>query len=133
MNWYLVLAHGRTICGPPPAEIIAPATIDEFITAIREHARAWGQWADNLDSAKYRSYAVLTMCRTLYSDRRRSHVSKQTAAEWVASQFPGYRELVNDALLVRAMNGEAAERSGKVPLAEARRFIAEIRRLLGVA
>lgn len=133
MNWYLILEHGQTIAGPPPETFIAPASIDEFLRAIREHARDWRLWIDHLDTAKSRAYAVLTMCRTLYSDRHRAHVSKQTAATWVADQLPEYRDLINDALMLRITGQSDAEASGKVPPEETRRFVATIRELLGVA
>jgi hypothetical protein len=133
MNWYLVLEHGQTIAGPPPEDFIEPASIDEFINAIRAHARDWGLWIDHLDTAKSRAYAVLTMCRTLYSDRHRSHVSKQTAADWVADQLPEFRQLITDALFLRTSEQEVAEPSGKVSPEETRRFVVTIRELLGVA
>jgi hypothetical protein len=133
MNWYLVLEHGRVICGPPPEEIIAPASIDDFITSVREHARDWGLWVDNLTTSKSRSYAVLTMCRTLYTDRNRAHVSKQVAADWVAIELPGFHDLINDALTLRVTPHEQAEASGKVSMDETKRFVAAIREQLGVA
>lgn len=133
MNWYLILEHGQTIAGPPPDTFIEPASIDEFLQAIREHARDWGLWIDHLDTAKSRAYAVLTMCRTLYSDRNRAHVSKQTAATWVADQLPEYRDLINDALALRVTEQSAAEASGRVSPEETKRFVATVRELLGVA
>lgn len=133
MNWYLVLEHGQRLYGPPAETIIAPASIDEFITAVREHARDWALWVDNLDTAKYRAYAILTMCRTLYTDRNRAHVSKQTAAIWVADQLPEFRELIEDALTLRIAEHDDAEASGNVSLAETKRFVAAVREQLGVA
>lgn len=133
MNWYLVREHGQVIFGPPANEIVAPASTDDFLKAIREHARDWGLWVDNLNTSKYRAYAVLTMCRTLYSDRNRSHVSKQVAAEWVANELPEFRELINDSLALRITEHGDAETSGTVSLVETKRFIATIRELLGVA
>ncbi|CAN5443094.1 N/A [soil metagenome] len=133
MNWYLVLEHGQVICGPPAEEIIAPASIDDFIKSVREHARNWGLWVDNLTTSKSRSYAILTMCRTLYTDRNRAHVSKQVAADWVASELPEFQGLINDALTLRVIPHEEAEASGKVSMEETKRFVATIREQLGVA
>jgi hypothetical protein len=133
MNWYLVREHGQVIVGPPADEIIATASTDDFLKSIREHARDWILWVDNLDTAKYRAYAVLTMCRTLYSDRNRTHVSKQVAAEWTSEQLPEFRQLIADSLMLRITENPDAELSGRVSMAETKRFIAAIRELLGVA
>jgi hypothetical protein len=133
MNWYLVLEHGQTIAGPPPGDFIEPATIDEFIAAVRAHARDWALWLDGLTTAKSRAYAVLTTCRTLYSDRHRAHVSKQTAAAWVAEELPEFGELIHDSLTLRVTDHRAAEESGRVSPEETKRFVMAIRELLGVA
>jgi hypothetical protein len=133
MNWYLVLEHGQVISGPPAEEIIAQASMDEFIRSVREHARDWGLWIDHLTTSKSRSYAVLTMCRTLYTDRNRTHVSKQVAADWVAKELPEFRGLIRDAVTLRVTPHEEAEASGKVTMAETKRFVATIREHLGVA
>jgi hypothetical protein len=133
MNWYLVLEHGQTIAGPPPSNFIEPASIGEFLGAIRGHARDWEFWIDGLETSKARAYAVLTMCRTLYSDRHGTHVSKQTAATWVANELPEFRGLIDDALTLRITDHSAAEESGRVSPEETRRFVATIRELLGVA
>lgn len=133
MNWYLVLVHGQVLCGPPAEEIIAPASTDDFINSVREHARDWGRWVDSLTTPKSRSYGVLTMCRTLYTDRNRAHVSKQVAADWVADELPAFRDLINDALTLRVTPHEKAEASGKVSMDETKRFVATIREQLGVA
>ncbi|MGH2549468.1 MAG: aminoglycoside adenylyltransferase domain-containing protein [Thermomicrobiales bacterium] len=133
MNWYLVLEHGQVIYGPPAEEIIVPASTDEFVKSVREHARDSVLWIDNLKTSKARSYAVLTMCRTLYTDRNREHVSKQVAANWVANQLPEFRDLIDDALTLRVTPHEAAEASGKVSMAETKRFVTTIREHLGVA
>lgn len=133
MNWYLVLEHGVRISGPPADDIIEPASIDEFIAAVRDHARDWALWIDGLDGSKSRAYAILTMCRTLYTDRNREHVSKQVAAEWTTQQLPAYAGLIKTALQTRVATHEGLRQLKPITLEETREFVATIRELLGIA
>ncbi len=132
MNWYLVLEHGARISGPPADEIVERASIDEFIGAVRDHARDWVLWIDGLDNSKSRAYAILTMCRTLYTDRNRAHVSKQVAAEWTVQQLPAYANLIETALETRVATQEGLHRLKPITLEETREFVAAIRELLGI-
>jgi hypothetical protein len=51
------------------------------------------------DVASYRAYAVLTLCRILYSFRRGTIVSKQRAAKWAIKYLPQeWGEIVLQAL-----------------------------------
>jgi len=51
----------------------------------------------------YRCYAVLTMCRMLYTFEHGAIVSKTSAAQWVqASHDPRWRPVIDDALAFSA-------------------------------
>ncbi len=133
MNWYLVLEHGVRLSGAPADEIIEPASIDEFIVSVREHARDWVLWIDGLETSKSRAYAILTMCRTLYTDRNRAHVSKQIAAEWTAARLPPYAGLIDLALRTRIVSQSEELRLPEISPEDTREFVGVIRELLGVA
>jgi len=116
MNWYLVRTGGKTLFGPPPGELIAPVTKGEFVASIREHGVAWGGWTAKLGGRKSQSYAILTMCRTLYTTRFGEHVSKGEAAAWAQGELPAWAGLIRDALAwrVAAEDGDGAGTRGEV-------------------
>jgi hypothetical protein len=78
--------HGLALAGPDPTTLIDPVKPDQLREAVRGVLREW--WAPMLaDSGRlrnefYRCYAVLTMCRMLYTLRHGSVVSKPVAAAW---------------------------------------------------
>lgn len=99
MNWYFVQDYGVTLFGPVPATLIDPISKAEFLQAVRDHAM-W--WRDNLArteaDAPYQSYAILTLCRALYTARNSEQVSKVRAARWAADQLPQWSTLIHNAL-----------------------------------
>jgi predicted nucleotidyltransferase len=78
--------RGVVLSGPPPADLIDPVSVGEFRDALRQLMREW--WAPmcaepfRLRGRGYRAYAVLTMCRVLYSLESGTVVSKPVAARW---------------------------------------------------
>ena len=99
---------------------------------MREHARDWARWIDSLGGSKSRAYAILTMCRTLYTERNREHVSKQVAAQWTAQQLPSYAGLIETALQTRVATHEGLRQLKPITLEETRQFVATVPALLGV-
>lgn len=98
MNWYMVRKMGRTIYGPPPATVIGAIADEEFIQAVKDHARAWQGWIEGYaQRRKSQAYAVLTLCRALYTCRHGEQVSKRQAALWVAEHYPAWAALVMQA------------------------------------
>ena len=77
---------GVVVTGPAPHTLIEPVTPNELRRAVLEILSGW--WAPMLDdplklnSSGYQSYAVLTMCRMLYTLAFGTIVSKQVAARW---------------------------------------------------
>lgn len=81
--------RGIVLAGPPPAALIDSISADELRQAQCELMRFW--WAPiargegeagYLDVRGYQSYAVLTMCRMLYTLRTGEITSKSGAARW---------------------------------------------------
>lgn len=103
MNWYLVRDHGLTLFGPPPETIVPPISRDEFVEAVRDHARASAIWAAQRPGRKAHSYAVLTLCRALYTHRFGEHVSKERAATWAQGAMAQWAPLIDDALQWRSV------------------------------
>jgi hypothetical protein len=100
---HILREYGITLAGPPPRTLIDPIQPDELRGATAELLRGW--WAAQLSDTSYlqhegyRTYAVLTMCRILYTLEHRTIVSKPAAARWAQATLPNrWSTLVQHAL-----------------------------------
>ena len=98
MNWYMVQEQGRILFGPPPTSLIDPISKQEFIQTVKAHAARWGEWIHDSHSRPSQAYAILTMCRALYTCTQGVQASKRKAAEWAAQELPEWSDLINSAL-----------------------------------
>ena len=91
-NWilerYIIREHGIVVYGPPPAKLIDPISPQELRAAVCEKLRGfWSQQlagADWLRPRDYQAFAVLTLCRALYTLSNGTVVSKPQAAAWAS-------------------------------------------------
>jgi hypothetical protein len=88
---HILRERGITLAGPDPRTLIDPVAPKELQNAMRTILRKW--WAgflddrsDRLRNRGYQSYAVLSMCRILYTLQTGSVASKRAASDW-ARQF----------------------------------------------
>lgn len=100
-NWYFVQDYGVTLFGPPPATFIDPISKAEFIQAVHDHALMWREYITDVKDPPGQSYAILTLCRALYTTRTGEQVSKRQAALWAAQQLPEWSTLIHNALVWR--------------------------------
>jgi aminoglycoside adenylyltransferase-like protein len=105
-TWFLTLDADWPIVGPPPAEIIAPIDIDEFLHVLvvdveRYVAAVQLDWGDGK-----LAYRLMTVCRLLRSIDSRALCSKVQGAEWVAERYPEWAPLIRATLEVRATGEE---------------------------
>ncbi len=100
-DWYLVREKGVALFGPSPKTIIEPISKDEFIQTIKAHARAWGEWIHDMHGRRSQAYAILTMCRALYTCKNGEQVSKKQAALWAQRELPDWSQLIQNALMWR--------------------------------
>ncbi len=100
-NWYLVRESGITLFGLPPAEVIPPITRGEFIAAVRKYAAEVNEREYQKMDRKGQAYAILTMCRALYTYRNGKQASKRQAAQWAQEQLPEWSGLIQNALAWR--------------------------------
>lgn len=71
---------------------------------------------------KSQAYAILTMCRALYTLKTGDFVSKKQAAEWAKKELPGWSLLIQNALLWReASSDEHVDH--ETTFQETRRFV----------
>lgn len=87
LNWYLVQEYGITLFGPTP-DFIDPISKEEFLNAVKDHAIKWKDYVVNTKySRHYQSYAILTMCRALYTLRHGEQVSKKNMPHGFKKNF----------------------------------------------
>jgi hypothetical protein len=83
---HILREHGVTLAGPPPPSLIDPVAPADLRRATHDLLHQW--WAPMLaDPARlrgdeYQAYAILTMCRALYTLQHSMVVSKPAAARW---------------------------------------------------
>jgi len=83
---HILREHGVVLAGPAPQTLIAPVLPNELRRAVLEILCGW--WAPmltdstRLHSPGYRAYAILTMCRMLYTLQHGTVVPKPVAARW---------------------------------------------------
>ena len=92
--WLDFLQRGATLHGPDPRSFVPEVTRDMLHEAlIREvgyirdeiSLKPESEWRDQ---PSYRAYAVLTLCRILYTHSTGSVISKSGAAEWAGVTHP---------------------------------------------
>jgi hypothetical protein len=110
--WMDFFQRGRTLLGPHPesfvpeitAEILHRALVRE-VGYLREEvvAKPDSEWRD---VPSYRGYAVLTLCRILYSLRTGEVTPKPRAARWAMDHTPTeWHDLIQHALAVGETGG----------------------------
>ncbi|MGI6379709.1 MAG: aminoglycoside adenylyltransferase domain-containing protein [Anaerolineae bacterium] len=102
VNWWVVRHQGVDLLGPPASELIPPIDTAEFLAIVREHAREWPSWVQEMREHRGgQAYAILTLCRALYASTHGDQTSKQEAAAWAQRRYPQWAPLIADALLWR--------------------------------
>jgi len=83
---HILREWGIVLAGPPPSTLIDPVTPADLRRAVVDLFHSW--WAPVLDDSTrihppaYQAYAVLTMCRILYTLHHGAVVPKPLAARW---------------------------------------------------
>jgi len=124
VNWYFVQTYGLVLYGAPAVDIIPPLSEQDFIDAVREHILMWREYINDLSEWHgSQAYAIMTMCRGLYTVTHREHVSKQKSADWGIGAYPQWAELIRNAIVWRQAQHDPTARY-PASLAETRRFVA---------
>ena len=99
---HILREHERMIAGPSIRERIDPVTPEQIRQAVRELLRTW--WTgilrdpDRLNDSAYQAYAVLSMCRALYTLQHGELCSKPVAARWALEALdPRWKPLIIEA------------------------------------
>jgi hypothetical protein len=101
-EWYCVQEYAVTLYGIDKAEVLPPIEKSEFIQTVCGYA---GSFRERIKASRHhrysQAYAILTLCRALYTLKNGEQVSKLAAARWAMDYLPEYRELISNALAWR--------------------------------
>ena len=97
INWSIVCEQGRTLTGPPPDTLIAPISKEQYKQTVYSHVVHWANWLDDSTDVPGQSYAILTLCRALYSLQYGVQASKLAASERVIQTWPQWRDIIERA------------------------------------
>jgi len=86
MQRYIVREMGVVIEGPDPKELIDPVSAEDIKNAVRDLVNGWWTYLVNetseLTRSDYQAYAILSMCRVLYTLETGTIASKPVSAQW---------------------------------------------------
>ncbi len=91
---YIVREHGVVVYGSPPQTLIDPVSSDDLSAAARQALDDYwrptlaGPEPEWLRTREYQAFAILTMCRALYTLAHGEVVSKPAAATWAQAILP---------------------------------------------
>ncbi len=98
---HIVREQGIIIEGPNPKTLIEPVHPDDLRSAVTRYLYEWWQPmltdSSRLQSSEYQAYAILSMCRTLYTLHFGEVVSKPVAARWVQKE-ERWRDIIEQSL-----------------------------------
>ena len=114
---HVLREQGVVVAGPDPRDLIDPVPPDDLRRAVRDNLHEWWQpMLDNparLHSSDYQAYAVLTMCRALYTLEHGDIASKPASARWAQAALGApWAGLIAQALVWRP--GGAMDRLDEV-------------------
>lgn len=106
LNLFQIQESGVVLVGKPIEDVIPHVSIDEARNASRNNLIS--EWKPKLsepepfkskdyDSSHLQTYAILSMCRVLYTFEVGKVVSKRVAADWVRKRYGQWSELVEKA------------------------------------
>jgi predicted nucleotidyltransferase len=98
IHYYLVREHGITLLGPSPRTLIDAISAEEYVEAVRAYLARWREPPAAAATRAPQRYAVLTMCRGLYSLSHGRPTSKNRAARWAQAAFPEWAPTIDRAL-----------------------------------
>jgi hypothetical protein len=133
LDWYPARSVGMTLVGPPITSLIPPIPESEYLEEVRKYLAGFRTRFDADASAGSQAYAILTMCRGLYSIVAGEQLSKRDAALRARRDFPHREQLIDQALAWRARQWDAEQPDASGSVAEVRTFIDEIADRIGLS
>jgi len=94
LNWYSARHQGVTLVGAEAGDVLPNFTREQFRQVLGEHVAQWPDWVTEMSTTGQQSYAVLTLCRSLYAAREGEQVSKRHGAGYAVRQLPEWAPLI---------------------------------------
>jgi len=126
ITWHPAHQRGIALVGPPATMVVPYTTFEEYADAVRNYMRHLGERIPDDATPGSQAYAVLTMCRGLYTCVHGEQVSKLRAAAWAQKELPQWAGLIRDAVTWRENQWDVPQAGGTATVPTVRRFIAEI-------
>ncbi len=123
ITWYPARQNGVALIGPPAEEVIPLISRDEYVEAVRKHIQSFPRRVSGTPPLASLAYAILTMCRGLYTVEHGDQVSKVQAATWAERRLPEWSGLIRNAVLWRQSRDQAA--APPAVAGQTRRFVQE--------
>jgi hypothetical protein len=102
----IIREHGVVVWGPPPQTLIDPVSPQELREAVYVLLRDfWSRQLDGPDWLRprdYQAFAVMSLCRALYTLRHGALLTKPQAVIWALKEYPRWRPILERSLLWRA-------------------------------
>ncbi|OAS82832.1 MULTISPECIES: aminoglycoside adenylyltransferase domain-containing protein [Metabacillus] len=98
---YIIREKGIALAGPKPKMLIDPISSNDLRIAQKNTLKHW--WAPQLEDSHrlntsvYQAYAILTMCRALYTMQYGIVATKKDAACWTQEMFQVWSGLIEEA------------------------------------
>jgi predicted nucleotidyltransferase len=103
---HIIREQGVVLAGPDPQTLIDPVTTEDIRWSTLTYLHGW--WAPMVDapkrlhSSEYQAYAIVTMCRTLYTLQHGTIASKPVSAQWAQERLDeAWTGLIEQALAWR--------------------------------
>jgi hypothetical protein len=108
IEYHIVREHGVIVWGPSPQTLIDPVSPKELRAAVCKHLRSQWQWRiedrEWLRPRLYQAFAILTLCRALYTLHYGTACSKPRAASWAQATYPQWKPMIEKALAWRSQS-----------------------------
>ncbi len=110
---YIIREQGVVLAGPDPKTLIDPVSPEDIRRAVKGVLNEW--WFPMLEDptwlrehgSEYHAYAILTMCRALYTLENGTLVSKPVAAHWVQGKLgQDWSRIIDQALIAQKHGSE---------------------------
>lgn len=102
---HVIREHGVVLAGPPPKTLIDPVSPEDLKQSVLRIMDEW--WAPMLDTPDflrnggYQAFAVLSMCRTLYTLEHGRIASKPVCARWALEALDDqWKDLIEKSLVM---------------------------------
>ncbi|MFW6068815.1 MAG: aminoglycoside adenylyltransferase domain-containing protein [Chloroflexota bacterium] len=99
---HVLRESGVTLAGPPPRTLIDPISPGALRQAVLDLLWWWELQLEDtsrVEQSGYQAYAILTMCRILYTMQEGAVATKPAAARWAQAHLePRWTPLINHAL-----------------------------------